>query len=257
MRRVLLLALLALPAMAQITQVGTTVTGQISGVNPAITSAMTTTSDTTLIVASLSETSAGDPCAGTLVDKVGGVATGNAWHCLTMQATSNITNAIAYTYGKGGGVALGYGANHTFEFTAIGGGYGSIAVAAWRLTPTNTVDPIDGAVVGANSVSSTVASLATGTYTPSQGCDLIISGAGVRSFTGPTSSPLTRLGYADWVTATYSGIAIAGAVQTAATAVNNTWSGGSGQYAANIAGFKYSGTCGSSTSTQRRRFYGQ
>ena len=225
--------LVTLSGFAQITPIAH---GAASG-NPTASLTMNvSTAGATLIVMSSASTGGTNSCTGTVSDTVGGSATGNIWNHLTLQASTTATDCLWYSFSSTGGAPLVVGATHVISHNL--GTFISIAAKAYGATQGGATNPFD-VEAGANTGAGSAASLATGSITPTSNCELVFSGASLRSSTTYTSSPLTIIDTIDWISATREGVGSADQIQTTATAVNNTWGmAGAGQMAVTIASFR-------------------
>lgn len=164
---------------------------------------------------------------------------GNTWTALT--AVSN---------GSGASVRLLYCANpsvgsgHTFT-AAKSGGYPAVAVQAWSGSAASPFDQENGAV------SSGTSSQATGSVTPSEDNELLVTGATASTSgfnissvdSGFTTTDIIQPGFGD-SSATY-GMALAYLVQTTAASKNPTWTySGTHNPTAVVATFKASAATG-------------
>jgi hypothetical protein len=177
----------------------------------------------------------GDPSTNfTFVDQIGGVTTNNIWHWIgVLQNTTTATTYSAYAYNSGSG-PLAVGASHTIVTSSPTAAL-SAAFSTWAGTLTSA-DPLDQQVGAQNAAAS---SLSTGSITPGQDGELIISGGGFRTSTNYTTTPLAIIRKADWVSGILIGIGQSFAIQGTAAAVSNTWGmAGGGNMAVSIASFR-------------------
>ena len=158
---------------------------------------------------------------------------GNTWSTLTRYwnaATENVSILIAYCYGPS------VGSGHTFSVSG-GSSYASIAVAAFSGAPASPLDQQNGS--DASGSSSTVQ---PGSITPTQNNELIVSAVGIdgNGNTPTVDSSISITDTAAWSGGNNFGISLGYRVQSAAAAINPTWtlSGSSPGMAPAIASFK-------------------
>ena len=167
----------------------------------------------------------------------------NSWNYLTTQSVSGVGHlTIAYAYGPA------VGASETFTCSVV---YAGCKASAWSgtLTTSSVYDTQNGAS------SSSATSLATGSITPAQTGELILSGWGTRNNSGQggTAAVTASLTILDCATvSTGDADCDAYLVDSNSSGINPTWSWNSAaeDFEVAIAGFKPSGaappTCGQS-----------
>ena len=163
---------------------------------------------------------------GTLTD-----SKSNSWTKLTTYSngTVSVATAIFYCY------APTVGSGHTFTFTQASGAP-SISVIAFSGAVASPADKDNG-----NTSFNSTTSVSTGSITPAENNELIVSGlgGGATSGTWTANESMTNVGYLPTVSGQGYGTAIAYKMQTTAAAINPTWSSGvSGSGAVAIASFK-------------------
>lgn len=162
----------------------------------------------------------------------------NTWTALTAQTHGAVEITPYYTENASSGTS------HTFTVTGIGV-YAAVAVQAFSGGTTTSADQTNGANNFANT-------LATGSVTPSENNELVITPLGFNAAGTPTSidSSFTGLVEANFGSGNNYGVALAYLIQTAAAAVNPTWTRtGTNGMAVRIDTFKAAST----TKTSRRR----
>lgn len=188
-----------------------------------VTSAIDTSGATILVVAVSSFLPGG---AVTITD-----SKGNTWTSLTAHSQTN--NRLCLHYAKNPTV----GSGHTFT-GAASSTFPGLAVQAWSGAHTTApADQENGAATP------TASALATGSVTPSQDNELVVSGASFSSMTNTLAidNGFTVSDQAPLVSGQAMGIAFAYKVQTTAAAVNPAWSwSGNDEAAVAIATFKVS-----------------
>ncbi len=184
----------------------------------ATTSAIDTTGADLLIAVLASFSGSGSP---TISD-----SNGNSWNYLTLTIESPLRMRLAWC------VPTVVGAGHTFTVTG-GSSFPDISVAAFSGANATPADQENGNSTAAGT------SLSTGSITPSENNELIITGLGVEA----TISSLSMSGYTiatqKLTSAFFFGTAIAYKIQTSASTENPSWAWTTTAYAVTrIASFK-------------------
>ena len=154
---------------------------------------------------------------------------GNTWSALT--ASSNTSSATRIFYVANPTVGTG----HTFTATVTGG---YPAIAAMAFSGVKTSSPFD-AENGAGSSGGT--SIATGSITPSENGELLVTGLGTIGTSGGEAidNSFTIQESVTFVGGQHSGLFVAWKVQSTAAAINPTWSWTTfGNITTRIASFK-------------------
>lgn len=176
----------------------------------------------TLLVASFTLFSAST--AGTSISDSGA----NTWQRLTNNSNANANATIAYAYNKSGG-ALSVGASQTFTITS-GNSYPGITFSCFSGTLTSS-DPLDQSTSAAGNTS--------GSITPGQNNEVVITAVGVNGSTGGmTVSGYSAVDSIDYSGAVNEGSATAYVVQTTAAATNPAWGTNNATSVAFVASFK-------------------
>lgn len=192
--------------------------------NGTTSSGIDTTGATLLVVVVISYASEPEPAVSD--------SKGNTWTGLTAYVDAVTTRTRIY-YCAGGTV----GAAHTF--TASGtSSFASLAASAWSGAHAAPFDQQNGAAGSSGNATQT-----TGSVTPSEANELVVTGLGcgtVGEPASPTVSGYTVMGSAGNVSGTSFGIGHAYQIQTVATATNPawSWSGTATTNAAAVATFK-------------------
>lgn len=213
---------------------------QATDLTTAITTAPIDTRGASILIVVWANTSNVDAAGVSISD-----SQGNTWIKLTSQAlATSVSVIICYSY-LHSAAPLVTSSTHTITASLAGSSARAVVFSAWSGTLT-TGDPFDGVQTGAKSLA--VASLATGNITPAGDGRLVVSGVSDRACITNTSSPITEIAVADWLSASpvfKTGIGYAATVQTTAAAIGTTWTmnggtcpGTPGDMAVTIAAFK-------------------
>lgn len=215
--------------------VGTPVAIGTGATGPTTSGTMNTTGATMLAACVASNTTV----AGSTVTD----SQGNDWILLTEYGAGGVANGgsaqLFYAYKKGA-AALSTSSTHTITVTSIFG-YGMFT--AYSGTLTYPTDPLDSGKVNGSANGGLVASIATGSITPSASGELIAScfGGYTGNETFTVDNSLTIDLHSALVGGTNYGGAFAHRIYNSASAINPTWSLGSGTDSINagIAAFKH------------------
>jgi hypothetical protein len=202
----ILLSLLAFLFVGQLrgafSLVAHTIAGSSTGTN--VTTSAINTTGANLIIVTVAQSGAVDPVSD---------SNGNTWTQLLASSGSN-KSTLLYCFNPTVGVG------HTF--TATGGGFPAIGVQAWSGAATSPFD-----VQNTNFSTTAVTSLQPGSVTPGSSNELIISGL-MWTFDGVTGlsidSGFTISDQTPHVSGQHFGAGIAYFVQSAAGAIDPTWS---------------------------------
>lgn len=196
-------------------------TGATGSANSGVTTGIDTTGATLLVV--------GVSYADTTGDVVVTDSKSNSWTAGTKHVTTHVANQLFWTTS-----APSVGSAHTFTET-LTAGTASITIAAFRNAFIGAVDGQN----GANSAGISVTTIQTGTLTPSAPSSLLV--ASVAYFGGSAATIDSGFTVTDCPTSgSVFGCGLAYLIQTAAAAVNPTWTIPSYLAAASIAAFKHS-----------------
>jgi lysophospholipase L1-like esterase len=205
-----------------------------AGLNSGTTSAINTTGATLLVCVAAFNSAA----SVTISD-----SKSNTWTALTLQDPGGGLTVAGLIYYVANPTV---GTGHTFTITATGNAPAGAFMAFSGVTTASPFDVQNGA-----NTNGSVTSLATGSVTPGQNNELVVSGLGLGAANTPSeSASFTLVDHLSFVGGTSYGVDSSYKVQTTAAAVNPTWSWASAtNAAAMIATFKQSPALASGTAS--------
>ena len=154
----------------------------------------------------------------------------NTWSALTAQTGNYVRTQMYYV------VNPTVGSGHTFTATSVGTSYPSVFVVAFTGAASSPLDTQNG------NGSTSAVSLATGSITPAQNDELIMSAWGGEAPNRSANSGMTAVEQQPYNNGLYFAGAIAYKIQTTAAAINVTWTTDYAGYCADtIACFKAAG----------------
>lgn len=197
----------------------------VGGANGATTVGATTTGANLITVFTSSYNLVGAP---TLTD-----SNSNTWTALTTFTSTGARVIIYYCFNPI------VGASHTFTLTGTGT-FSAVGAKAWSGSTTGPFDQQNG-----NNFNSSATGIQPGSVTPSQNNELVVTCLGMEgsSPTPTINSSFVGVEYVNYVGGSNFSLAFASLIQTAAGAINPTWSFSStNNQAVAIATFKASGS---------------